>query len=203
MGPINSYKPVVGMIFGIIMLSEVPNPAGLLGIVLIISGSYFIVDKNIDRSRNGFVNSFLKDKGIQLRIAALILSGIEAAFLKKALAYSTPLITLAVWSITGFAVSGIASLLLINFNAGPVFKEAWNKKKTYFFLFVSTAAMQLTTLFVFEYMQVGYALALFQTSALVSVVLGYKYFKEKNIRNRMIGSLLMVSGSVMIIIFGK
>ena len=44
LGPINSYKAIVGMIFGIIILHEIPNLYGILGIILIVIGSYFIFD---------------------------------------------------------------------------------------------------------------------------------------------------------------
>ena len=46
---------------------------------------------------------------------------------------------------------------------------------------------------------VEYALALFQTSSLISVLLGYKVFKESNIVERLVGSLVMIAGAVLII----
>ena len=201
LGPINSYKPIVGMISSIFLLGEIPSFLGLTGIVLILSGSYFIVDRNPATNNRRILDAFVKDKGIQLRFTALILSGVEAAFLKKSLTYSTPIITMIVWSLLGFIISGIASLFIVDFQNQNIFVKVWDKKKLYFLLFISTAVMQLTTLLIFENMQVGYALALFQISSLISVILGYKYFKEKNIRNRIIGSLLMIGGSVIIILF--
>ena len=44
LGPINAYKSVVAMIFGIILLHEIPSIIGLVGIILIICGSYFVFD---------------------------------------------------------------------------------------------------------------------------------------------------------------
>lgn len=49
-------------------------------------------------------------------------------------------------------------------------------------------------------MEVGYALALFQLSTIVSIFLGYRIFKEENIMKKLIGSVIMVAGSVMIIL---
>ena len=62
--------------------------------------------------------------------------------------------------------------------------------------------MQMTTNYVFEKMNVGYALAIFQLSTIVSVVLGYKFFKEKDIGKKLLGSFIMVTGSVLIILYG-
>ncbi len=201
LGPINSYKPLVGMFFGIFMLGEIPNLMGLLGIVLILGGSYFVVENNSLSKFGGRIKIFLLDKGIQYRFAALFLSGVEAVFLKKALTYSTPLITMVVWCAAGFFVSLILLPFIKSKNDLSLIQSVMSNKKLYLLLFISTAAMQYTTLLVFENMQVSYALALFQTSAIVSVFLGYKYFSEKNIINRLIGSILMVGGSVLIILY--
>jgi drug/metabolite transporter (DMT)-like permease len=62
--------------------------------------------------------------------------------------------------------------------------------------------MQLTTLLTFGRLQVGYSLALFQLSALLSVLLGQRYFKERNIPRRLLGSLVMLAGAVLIALLG-
>ena len=60
--------------------------------------------------------------------------------------------------------------------------------------------MQLTTNYVLENMEVGYALSLFQLSTIISVLLGYRFFKEKDIRKKLIGSAIMITGSIVIIL---
>ena len=79
LGPINSYKAIVGMIFGIFLLHEYPNIYGLLGIGLIIIGSYFILESP----------KALLRKDIQYRIYALIFTAIEAVFIKKVIILSS------------------------------------------------------------------------------------------------------------------
>ena len=69
-------------------------------------------------------------------------------------------------------------------------------------LAVTTGLMQLTTLLTFETLQVGYSLALFQLSTLVTVYLGHRYFQERNIRRRLLGSLVMVIGAMLIVTLG-
>ena len=44
LGPINSYKCVVGLILGGVILGEIPSVLALLGVVLIIFGSWYIFD---------------------------------------------------------------------------------------------------------------------------------------------------------------
>jgi drug/metabolite transporter (DMT)-like permease len=63
--------------------------------------------------------------------------------------------------------------------------------------------MQLTTNYVLDHMPVGYALALFQLSTIVSVLLGYRIFKEGEIAKKLLGSAIMLVGSVLIILLKK
>lgn len=60
--------------------------------------------------------------------------------------------------------------------------------------------MQFTTNYTFKHMAVGYALSLFQLSTIVSVLLGHKIFKEQDIRKKLIGSAIMIIGSIVIIL---
>ena len=62
--------------------------------------------------------------------------------------------------------------------------------------------MQLATLIAFRAMPVGYALALFQLSAVVSVLLGARYFAEQSIVRRLAGSAVMVAGAALIVTLG-
>ncbi len=71
---------------------------------------------------------------------------------------------------------------------------------SYFYLVLCIGTMQYTTNYVFDHMEVGYALALFQLSTIVRIFLGYRIFKEENITKKLIGSVIMVAGSVMIIL---
>lgn len=197
LGPINAYKAVVGVLSAMILLHEFPGPMGLSGIALIIAGSYFIVDGN--QQANAFVR-FFKDKGIQFRFAALILSAIEAVFLKKALLASSPLTTFVFWSVLGFAVSIIAVLAISGMQIRLDLRVLGGNWLIYLMLFVTTGLMQLCTIVILEGFQVGYALALFQTSALISVVLGHKLFQEGHFTERLIGATVMVIGAVLIIL---
>ena len=202
LGPVNSYKPVVGLVFGIILLGEIPNLIGLLGFILILLGSYLISNGNVGGVHSNKLWNFFKDKGVRLRLVALILSGTEAVFLKKALEYSTPLISMIFWCVFGFIISGIVSLIILKNKLGSEIKIFLKEKSKYFLLFITTGTMQYSTLLVFERMQVSYALVLFQTSALFSVFLGYRYFNEKDIKKRFAGSIVMIMGAAAIIMYG-
>ncbi len=197
LGPVNSYKSVVGIIGGIILLGEVPNLWGLFGIVIIIYGSYFVLDTTKER----FSLALLKKKEIQYRLLAMILTAIEAVFVKKVILASSTTIAFMSWSCFG----AVFSFFLLFVYRLQIKNEAKKINSNYIgkfaFLIVCIGTMQFTTNYTLEHMDVGYALSLFQLSTIVSVLLGYKFFKEMAIRKKLIGSLIMIIGSVVIILF--
>ena len=48
---------------------------------------------------------------------------------------------------------------------------------------------------------VSYALAFFQLSTILSVFLGVNIFKERDLKNKIIGSLIMIFGAICIILY--
>lgn len=196
LGPINSYKSVVGIIAGIILLGEIPGLLGLLGIALIICGSYFVLDTTEER----FSLALLKRSDIQYRMFAVILTAIEAVFVKKVILASSATIAFMSWCCFG----AVFSLVLLLFYLKDIKKEAKkignNDFRTFAFLIVCIGTMQLTTNYTFKHMAVGYALSLFQLSAIVSVLLGYRFFKEQDISKKLIGAAIMIAGSIVIVL---
>lgn len=189
LGPINSYKAIVGMIFGIFLLHEYPNIYGVLGIGLIIIGSYFILESP----------KALLRKDIQYRIYALIFTAIEAVFIKKVIILSSIASSFIISSFLGAIFSYLIMRILENEKL-PI----PTKKNS--IMYISTtlcfAIMTFTTAYVFKYMNVGYALSLFQLSIILNVILGYKLFNEKKLIKKLLGSLIILIGSAAILIFG-
>ncbi len=196
LGPINSYKSVVGMIFGIFMLGEIPGLWGLLGIALIISGSYFVLDTTDER----FTWALFRRKEIQYRIAAMVLTAIEAIFVKKVILVSSPLMSLATWCWFGCLFSFVFLFVFGVKAHAELGKITISDLKKYLYLVVCIGVMQFSTNFVFDHMPVGYALSLFQLSTIVSIFFGYRIFRETNIRKKLMGSMIMIIGSVVIIL---
>ncbi len=200
LGPINAYKPVVSLVPGLILLHESPGLLGLGGIALVVAGSYGLVDRSKkDGGRNGLTR-LLRDRGVQYRVAALVLTATEAVFLKRALLASSWVTAFAVWSVLGFVVSLAAAGILLGGGLRHELGVLRGSKRVYLSLFVTTGLMQLCTLATLEWLHVGSALALFQTSAVLSVVLGYRVFRERHFRKRLIGSAVMVAGAVLVVV---
>ena len=197
LGPINSYKSVVGIVVGVFLLGEIPNLWGVIGILLIIYGSYFVLDTTKER----FSLTLLKKSEIQFRLWAMILTAIEAVFVKKVILSSST--TLAFISWCGFgAFFSFLILFIYRLNLKTeIRKITYSNIGGYLVLIVCIGTMQFTTNYSFDHMPVGYALSLFQLSTIISVLFGHKIFKEQDIRKKLLGSVIMIIGSILIIMF--
>jgi drug/metabolite transporter (DMT)-like permease len=196
LGPINAYKSVVGIMVGIFLLGEIPNSWGIAGTFLIIGGSYFV----LDTAEGRFSWALLRRQDIQYRLWALVLTAIEAVFIKRVILASGVYTAFVSWCWGG----ALFAFLLLPLYRLSISTEWGTLPKVdfgpYMYLVLCIGLMQLTTNYVFDHMPVGYALALFQLSTLVSVLLGQRVFKETDIRKKLIGSLIMIGGSLLIIL---
>lgn len=203
LGPINAYKSVISLGLGVVLLREIPSALGMVGVLLILAGSYFVLDREAGQPRTSAFTQFFRTRGIQLRLAALVLSATEAVFLKKAILASSPLATFVWWSMLGFPIASAAAWVLLRGRLASEFVRMSRNRGTHLWLALTTGVMQLTTLLAFGRLQVGYSLALFQLSALVSVLLGHRYFQEGNIARRLVGSGVMIVGAALIVVHGR
>lgn len=203
LGPINSYKAVVSLAPGVVLLGEIPNAWGAAGVLLTVAGSALVVDREPEQGRRNAFGRFVHDPGVRLRFAALVCSATEAVFLKRAIVGSSPVATFCGWVVLGALLAALASAALLRASVTPQLRLARRDWLTYVWLALATGVMQLATLFAFGVLQVGYSLALFQLSTVVSVALGAHFFAEQNIRRRLIGSAVMMVGAVLIVTIGR
>ncbi len=183
LAPINSYKPIVALIFGIILLNEIPGITEIIGIILIILGTLIL-----GKSKTLYSTATL------YRFLALIFSGIEAIFIKK--------IIILTDIPTSFLLWALASLIFTAFFAITSKHPIKLKKeniKFQFVLIILVALMQYSTNYVFSKMNVAYALALFQLSTILSVFLGVNIFQEKGLIRKLVASFIMIIGAIILI----
>jgi drug/metabolite transporter (DMT)-like permease len=202
LGPINAYKAVLGLILGVVLIGEVPTVSGLIGVALIVAGSSFVIDRVPGQAHAHAFRQFAREPGVQLRFAALVCSATESIFLKRALLLSSPFTTFLLWTVLCFVIAAAGAVLLQRRVTVEVtrLRSEW---RTCLWLAVTTGLMQLTTLVTFGTLQVGYSLALFQLSTLITFYLVHRYFQERNIRRRLLGSLVMVIGAILIVTLGR
>lgn len=199
LGPLNAWKSVISLLPGALLLGEFPSPLSLVGIGLIATGSY-VMAGTTGRTPSGQITRLWNDIGVRYRAAALVLSAIEAVFLKRAVLVATSEATFAWWSFLGLTIIVVA-LLCLGKDAvkTPTLKLSGTDFRAFLALASTTGLMQYFTLVCLKELPVGSVLALFQTSALVTVVLGHQLFAERNFARRLIGAGFMVAGGMLIL----
>lgn len=184
LAPINSYKPIVALIIGILLLGEYPGVYELIGIVLIIIGTIVLIGQK-----------FTPSKAYLYRTLALIFSGSEAIFIKKVILLTDISSAFLYWALAGCIFSFIISI-----------KHPLQIKKSnipyQLYLIVLVGIMQYSTNYVFSKINVAYALSLFQLSTILSVFLGVNIFKEEGVIRKLIAASIMVIGATVIILQG-
>lgn len=213
LGPINAWKAVVGLTFAFFLLGEAPTFPALFGVFLIGVGSYFVLDASPERFS---FRLLFGSSAIRLRVAALILTALEAIFIKKIVLAAGPSTAFFLWSATGALFSalslGVATFIpLISTRLRRPPQTAQTSPTSRFSVrdaleLIATAAcvgtMQLSTNFAFERLDVGLALALFQLSAPLNVLLGWRLFRERGVVKKLFGATVAVVGAACVVLFG-
>lgn len=184
LAPINSYKPIIALIIGILILKEYPGIKEIYGILLIILGT-IVLNKN----------KLLLNRSTFYRFLALVFSGSEAVFIKKIILISDIASTFLYWSLFGL----IFSYFFVYISKHAIKINKINLKYQLYLILMVTL-MQYSTNYVFSKMNVSYALALFQLSTVLSVYIGANVFKENNLRRKLLATAIMIIGAIIIII---
>ena len=184
LAPINSYKPLIALFVGIMLLNEIPGLFELFGILFIILGTILL----------GKSNKFFS-KATFYRFLALIFSGTEAIFIKKIIILSDLPSSFLYWALASLIFTFIFAL-----TSKHVIKIQKQNVKLLLILILLVTAMQYSTNYVFSKMNVAYALSLFQLSSFVSIFLGVNIFNEKGLLKKLLASLFMLLGATIIIL---
>jgi drug/metabolite transporter (DMT)-like permease len=78
-GPLNAYKDVFTLLLAVIFLHELHNTQGLIGVLIIIVGSFLLTPSN-QQTQLRKIPELLKDKGVQARFLFIALFSVGTIF---------------------------------------------------------------------------------------------------------------------------
>ena len=179
------------------MLGESPRPLGLLGIVFIVLGSYVL---NFKDRGDGYAAPFKKlvsEKGARYMLMVAFLYSIGANVDKIGVANSSPLLWCVVLN-SIMAVLLFPVMLTKTPGAGRQLKTVWP-----FLLAMGLcgAVALIAQMIAIRLTIVPYLIAVKRTSVFMTALFGFWLFKEKNIRERILGALFMLVGVFAIAFF--
>lgn len=194
--PMLSLTPLFLVAISYFVLREAPTKLGFIGILLIVAGAYVINIKNGRRFFGPFKSLFAVKGSFYVIIVAFIWS-ITANLFKMGILGSNAIYysTLVYLFISLFMIP----YFLVNI------KERLNEMKSsfklLFLLGISSAFMITASSYAMTSAIVPYVISLKRSSLVFSIFFGYFMFNEKNIKHSLIGTLIMIAGGVLIILF--
>lgn len=195
--PFLSLTPVFLILVSFLILGEKVSLKGGIGIAFLAAGSYTL---NIHEIRKGIVEPFkaiTKEKGSLLMIGVALIYSITSSLGKMAIEHSSPLFFGATYFIV-LTIVFTPIALIMGRNDIKKFIQAKQYKSLYFpGLFYSI--MIASHMIAISLTKVAYMISLKRTSLIIGIIYGYFLFKEKNIKERFSGALLMFIGFVMIV----
>jgi drug/metabolite transporter (DMT)-like permease len=195
--PFLSLTPVFTMPASYVLIGETPGPAGAAGVVLIAVGAYVL---NIQARHTGWlgpIRAIAREPGSRMMIGVALIYSVTSALGKIAVLHSGPIFYGAV---SAGSLSVLVGMVAVR-RAPGAWGELRDNARPFFLLGVLYTAMAVCHFKAVAIAPVAYMIALKRTSILFSVLLGWVFFKEKDIRDRLLGASLMVAGAVLITVF--
>ncbi|MCX8012366.1 MAG: DMT family transporter, partial [Desulfobacterota bacterium] len=195
--PLLGLTPLFLIITSFLILGEFPDRSGLIGIFFIAGGAYLL---NLNSIQKGFLaplQNILKSKGSLMMIGASFIYSITSNLGKIAVFHSNPIFFCAFYTISlAMALSPRAVFLMrkkpFNF---------WSKLKTFLPIGFFYALMTIAHYQALARVEVAYMISIKRMSLIFSVIYGGLIFKEENLKERLFGTLCMITGAVLITLF--
>jgi len=195
--PMVAFTPLFLLVTSPVIVGEFPTFAGFVGVILIVLGSYFL---NIKEIKKGFwapFRSLVYEKGPRYMLLVAFIWSITSNFDKMGVKASSPLF----WAVSVNVFIALAMtpivLLRVRRNA-PEMVTRWRKYLPIGLLGAATLIFQMLAI---NITLVAYVISIKRTSAVLVVLAGYWFFKEKGTASRLVGSLIMLAGVLLISIF--
>ena len=201
--PIATFTPLFLLITSPLITGEIPTTFGLLGVFLIVFGSYML---NIKKMGDGYLAPFkaiLKERGALLMLITAFLWSISSNIDKIGIQNSAPIFwTISVNAFVTLVLFPAALFRLRKLKSPFAGEKLFQGLKTLIpmgLVAALTLACQMTAM---SMALVIYVISIKRISAVISVLFGHFIFKEKNVKERLIGSAIMIAGVLFIALLG-
>jgi len=197
--PYLAFTPAFMIISGSLILGEMPNHWGILGIAVTCAGGYVL---NLDGSRGHVLDplaAVFRETGSWIMLIVAFLFSFAAVIGKLGIQHSSPMF----FTVSFFLIFGVVMICLL-LSAGQVrpvlFKDHIPKGMVVGGILFLHAVLHG---FAISMAKAAYMIAIKRLSILFSVLLGGILFNEASIRIRIIGAAMMVVGAAIIVILGS
>lgn len=193
--PFLALTPVFLIATSFLFLGEMPDASGVAGIVFIAAGAYIL---NIADMKKGIfepIQSIAREKGSVLMIIVAFIYSITSNLGKIAVLHSSPLFFAAVYNL----VLAIVLLPFVFSSVGSITREIGKNVVVFLSIGFFYGLMMVAHFSAIRLIEVSYMISVKRMSLIFSVIYGRLLFRESRISERFLGSVIMVSGVVLIV----
>lgn len=200
--PIMNFTPLFLLLTAPILVHELPSVWGILGMIWIVAGAY-LLNLRLEKIHTGRqllapLISIIEQKSSRLMLIVAFTASVTTVIDKIGVLNSAPIF----WALA------INSFLTFTFMLVLIYKRkvllSGIRPATMRHLFAAGFFNGLSTvcqMLALSLTLVSYVISVKRTSAIFSVMFGYFFFQETNIRSRMVGVFIMLIGAALITFF--
>jgi uncharacterized membrane protein len=194
--PLMSFTPLFLLLTSPLIVGEFPSYIGVFGIILIVIGSFYL-------NSNGFKDGILiplktlvKTKSSRYMLIVAFILSISASYDKIGIESSS--VFQYAFFINLFITSVITVILF--FDKTTKIQDIKLERKNLLLVGIFTWLAFIFHMSALSLTLVAYVVAIKRTNGIVSVIFGHYFLGEPNIKDRMLGSVIMLIGVLLIIL---
>ena len=194
--PFLALTPVFLIFMSYIILGERVSKEGAAGIILMAAGSYMLNIHKIKKSLLEPVKAIFREKGSVMMIAVAFIFSFTSSLGKMAIEHSSPVFFGAFYFLLVFL---FFTPIVVMKSRGEIIIA---KKDIIPLASIGGAysSMIIFHMLAMNLVNVAYMISVKRTSLLFSILYGYLLFNEERIAGKAIGSVIMLSGFILIVL---
>lgn len=192
--PFLAFTPAFVILTGFIILNETLNLYGITGIILIVSGAYVLNLSGAAQHWQTPLKSVLKEQGSWLMLLTALIYSFTATIGKLAIKHSSP----QFFGITYFLFFALFVIVLFPIVPGAKISNIFKNPRVGIISGIILTTMIFSHTYAISLIQAAYMLSVKRSSLLFGVIFGALLFKEEKIRERLLGSTVMMCGVLII-----
>ncbi|MCF6155339.1 MAG: EamA/RhaT family transporter [Candidatus Brocadia sp.] len=195
--PFLALSPIFMIFTSNLILGERLDEFGIMGIVLTAIGAYLL---NVKTTRKGILEPFKaigRERGSLYMVIVAFIYSITSNLGKMAILHSSPLFFTATYLPI---LAAILFPVLIWKNHGKI-KKLFSHSTLFSLIGLAIAFATITHFLAVNIAEVPYVISVKRMSLIFGIMYGAVWFKETNIRERLMGGIVMIIGVVIITLF--
>lgn len=197
--PLFALTPVVVAIPAWFLLDQSPSAVGLVGLLLIVIGTYLLQSDPSDTALLEPLHRLRSDRGVQYAALSILLIAVIPSLDTIGIRASSPLL----WTASKSSATAVILFPILGYVRPDVSETAsqiHGSLSTLLLLGISTSVIALIQANAYLFIDAAYVQAIKQVSIVITVLYGTTRLDEPNGRNRLIGSILIFLGVAAIVL---